>query len=52
MYNTEFYRPGIDLEMHGLRGNRMILLLMDENDAIGSHKSIKKQLWDRKKVML
>ena len=34
--------PGIDLEMHGLRGNWMILLLMDENDAIGSHKSMKK----------
>ena len=42
MYITAFHRPGIDLEMHGLRGNLMISLLMDENDAIGSHKSIKK----------
>ena len=42
MHNAAFYSLGIDLKMHGLRGNWIILLLMETNDAIGSHKSMKK----------
>ena len=42
MHNAAFYSPGIDLEIHGLRGNWIILLLMETNNAIVSHKSMKK----------